>query len=174
MVNNNLHQLKTLWIGIVLSLLTLLYGFGLGATFGAAEDKIKGFLKSSALEVFDTIYKNDSEKMSKITDKSWTYFKRAHLHANGMGTAALAMIILLSFLDRFNTVRVVTSIAVGIGGIGYSSFWMFAGIKAPGLGSIGLAKESLAWLAVPSVILFISGTATVLAIFLCSIWKKAS
>ncbi len=172
MTNNNLYQIKSLWIGIVLSMITLLYGFGMGATFGVAEDKIKGTLNTSAEEVFASVYKSDQAKMSKITKKSWIYFKRAHLHANGMGTAALAMIILLSFSNHLKTCQVITSIALGLGGLGYSSFWMFAGMAAPGLGSTGLAKESLTWLALPSVVLFISGTVSVLVIFLCSIYKK--
>lgn len=173
-INNMINQLKPLWIGIVLALLTLLYGFGLGVTFGVAEDKIKDSLNSSAQEVVDSVYKNDDAKIAKITKKSWIYFKRAHLHANGMGTAALAMIMLISFSSLFTTGRTITAIALGLGGLGYSSFWMFAGMKAPGLASTGLAKEALTWLAFPSVVLFVGGTVSVLVIFLWSISKKTN
>ena len=53
------------------------------------------------------------------------------------------------------------SIALGLGALGYSSFWLFAGVRAPGLGSTGLAKDSLEWLAVPSAGLCIVGLLTV-------------
>lgn len=107
--------------------------------------------------------------MSKVTDKSWAYLKRAHFHANGMGAASLALIVVMSFLKRYNVVRVLTALGLGIGAMGYSLFWMFAGMIAPGLGSTGLAKESLIWLALPSVAIFISGTLSVIVIFLLDV-----
>ena len=36
----------------------------------------------------------------------------------------------------------VLSLALGIGGLGYSVFWMWAGCIAPGMGFTGAAKES--------------------------------
>ncbi len=89
-------DLANVRIGIVLALLTLLYGFGLGGAFGAFEDNIKGSLQASAEAVKATVYQGDEAAMKKITDKSWTYMKRAHLHANGLGTAALAIIFVLA------------------------------------------------------------------------------
>jgi multisubunit Na+/H+ antiporter MnhB subunit len=55
----------------------------------------------------------------------------------------------------------VLSIALGIGALGYSVFWLWAGFRAPGLGSTGAAKESLAWLAMPSSGIFVLATAVV-------------
>ena len=37
-------ELKKLRVGVLLSLLTLAFGFGLGAFFGAAESSLKGHL----------------------------------------------------------------------------------------------------------------------------------
>lgn len=156
---------------MILALLTLLYGFGLGAAFGTAEDGMKGSLKTSAQEVYETVYKGDKAEMSKVTDKSWTYFKRAHLHANGMGAASLGMIILLSLLKGQSVMRMITAIGLGAGALGYSLFWLFAGMMAPGLGSTGLAKETLAWLAIPSGVMFLSGTIAVLVVFVWCVLK---
>ena len=153
-VINNLSVVK---YGIVFSLLTLLYGFGLGGVFGAFEDNIKGHLKDEAKRVLDSAYKSDEAKMSQIIDKSWTYFKRAHLHANGLGTASLVLILYISFLSVSNNMKSINAIFLGVGSLGYSMYWMFAGLRAPGLGSTGLAKESLQWLAVPSSGLCIIG-----------------
>ncbi|GAB64207.1 MAG: hypothetical protein DWB56_06285 [Candidatus Jettenia sp.] len=171
MVQNYFYQLRQLRVGMILALLTLLYGFGLGAAFGTAEDGMKGSLKTSAQEVYETVYKGDKAEMSKVTDKSWTYFKRAHLHANGMGAASLGMIILLSLLKGQSVMRMITAIGLGAGALGYSLFWLFAGMMAPGLGSTGLAKETLAWLAIPSGVMFLSGTIAVLVVFVWCVLK---
>ncbi len=158
-------DLGSVRIGIVLALLTLLYGFGLGGTFGAFEDNIKGTLEASAMAVRDTVYQGDETAMKKITGKSWTYMKRAHLHANGLGTAALALIFVLGGTRASVTLRRVVSGAIGIGALGYSSFWMFAALTAPALGSTHDAKEALDWLAIPSAGLCILGLIAVLVLF---------
>ena len=152
-----LESLRTLRIGLLLALLAVVYGFGLGAAFGAAEDDIKAHLRADADAVFDAEYGGDEARRDKVTAKAWTYFKRAHLHANGLGTAALAMILVLAALPAGVRLRSATAIALGLGAIGYSLFWMFAGLAAPGLGSTGAAKASLEWLAIPSSGLCIIG-----------------
>ncbi len=149
-MRGSLEQLVEMRLGTALALLTLLYGFGLGGTFGAFEDNIKGHLKSEAQEVLDTKYDGDEAAMKKVTDKSWVYFKRAHLHANGLGTASLALILLLSHLPLDRRVRRLTALALGMGALGYPLFWMLAALRAPGMGGTGAAKESLQWLALPS------------------------
>ena len=158
-------DLTSVRIGIFLALLTLLYGFSLGGAFGAFEDNIKGSLQASAEEVKATVYQGDEAAMKKITDKSWTYMKRAHLHANGLGTAALAIIFVLAGVPASSRVRGVVSSALGIGALGYSSFWMFAARRAPAMGSTHDAKESLSWLAIPSAGLCILGLIAVLVLF---------
>ena len=158
-------DLSSVRIGIVLALLTLLYGFSLGGAFGAFEDNIKGTLEASAMAVKDTVYQGDDAAMKKITAKSWTYMKRAHLHANGLGTAALALIFVLGGTRASVMIRRVVSGAIGIGALGYSSFWMFAALTAPALGSTHDAKEALGWLAIPSAGLCILGLIAVLVLF---------
>jgi len=151
--------------GIFLALLTLLYGFSLGGAFGAFEDNIKGSLQATADEVKTTVYKGDEAAMKKITDKSWTYMKRAHLHANGLGTAALAIIFVLAGTSASSRLKGVISGALGIGALGYSSFWMFAAQRAPAMASTHDAKESLSWLAIPSAGLCILGLIAVMVLF---------
>lgn len=162
---NSFESLVPMKIGIFLALLTLAYGFGLGGVFGAFEDDIKGHLKSEAKNVAASIYQHDAVKMKSTLDKSWVYFKRAHLHANGLGTASLALILLLSFMQVSELFKKVTAMALGIGSLGYANFWMFAALKAPALGSTGAAKESLSWLAVPTSFLCVGGLLAVFAIF---------
>ncbi len=150
-------HLKPMKLGLTFSLLTLLYGFALGATFGVWEGDIKGHLKAKAEAVKDTVYKGDEAKMKKITDKSWVYFKRAHMHAAGLGAATMAACVMLAFVNTCTVLKMIASAAMGIGSLLYSLCWMLAGMRAPGLGSTGAAKESLHWLGIPAVGLCVIG-----------------
>ncbi len=157
--------------GLVFALLTLLFGFGLGGAFGAVESSIKGHLKATAQDVFETVYKSDEAAMKKVTSKSWVYFKRAHLHANGLGAVAVGVILLLTAVGAGKP-RVFTALAVGVGSLGYSLYWMLAALKAPGMGSTGAAKESLEWLAVPSAGLCMFGLLAAVGLVLCALFCK--
>ena len=154
--------------GLLFALLTLVYGFGLGGVFGAYEDSIKSHLKAEGQKVLSSAYGDDPGALKKVADKSWVYFKRAHLHANGLGTAAVSLILLLAFLPVSIPVKRLVALALGVGSLGYSLFWMWAGLKAPGLGGTGAAKEALQWLAIPSSGLCILGLLAVVAASLYS------
>jgi hypothetical protein len=156
--------------GLLFALITLVYGFGLGGTFGVFEENIKEHLKNDARQVLASVYDGDEADMKKITDKSWVYFKRAHLHANGLGTASVILIILVSFLSISDKIKNINSLFLGVGSLGYSLFWMLAGLKAPSMGSTGLAKESLTWLALPSLGLCIIGLIVIVALVIKSLF----
>ena len=172
------HNLAPLRIGILFALLTLCYGFALGAAFGAAEDVIKGRLSAggqSYLSQLDTATAAAQKgKVEATIKKSWSYMKRAHLHANGLGTAALSLILLLSLLTAGETTKRLVAAALGVGALGYSMFWMFAGLRAPGLGSTHAAKESLEWFAIPSSALCLLGLAAVLVLFTRTAFLRSS
>lgn len=170
MKNDIVKNLRPMKFGIVFSLLTIAFGFGFGGAFGGFEDNLKNHLKSKGRQALSTVYKGDEAEMKKVLDKSWTYFKRAHLHANGLGIIALGLIFLTSFLSFDTRIKVVAGWFLGLGAFNYSLFWMIAGLRAPLLGGTGAAKESLKWLAVPSAGMLITGLAiilffTVLALF---------
>lgn len=149
-------------LGLALSLIAILLGFTLGGVFGIAEDSLKGHLKASAEAARETVYRGDEEAMRQTLDKSWTYMKRAHLHLGAIGTAALAQSLLLVLLDVGLRFKQVVSGMLGAGAIGYGLFWLAAGLRAPGLGGTGPAKESLAWLGQPTAALCLAGTLLVL------------
>lgn len=137
-------------IGALMSLLTLLLGFGLGALFGLAEDSIKeGFAGAARLTLAHNATDLEKEARS-LTGRAWTYMKRSHLHANGLGTSSLAAILLMTLLPGSDGSKRLTSLMLGIGAFGYSTFWLLAAQRTPVLGSPGAAKESLGWLAIPS------------------------
>ena len=170
-------SLRAAAVGLVLTILTILFGQGMGIIFGLNEDAIKSRLNASAAAVLDTAYKADDASMKPVLDKSWAYMQRAHLHAGAMGTTGLALIVLLCALGTAARVLVLVSIALGAGGLGYSIFWMWAGFLAPGLGSTGTAKESLKWLAIPSSGAFVLATTAVLVVLITFIlrqWRATS
>jgi len=135
---------------MLFAVLTLLFGFGLGIVFGANEDMVKSRLKASAAAVRETVYRSDDVAIKAVLDKSWVYMQRAHLHAGGLGATAVCLILLVSLLGTSPGWTRAISLGLGVGGLGYSLYWMLAGFRAPSLGSTGAAKESLDWLAIPS------------------------
>ncbi len=144
------ERLRPLAPGIGLALASIAFGFGLGVAVGAVEDDLKDHLHASAQAVLESVYAGDEAQAKPVVKKSWTYFKRAHLHANGLGTAALAASLLLALLGPPGVLARLSSFGLGAGALFYAAYWLFAGLMAPGLGSTSAAKESLAWLAIPS------------------------
>ncbi len=156
-------------IGLALAVLTVLFGQFLGIVFGLNEDAIKSRLEASAVEVRETVYQGDEAAMKKVQGKAWSYMKRAHLHAGGMGTTAVALIVVVSLLGVSQLATKIVSFVLGAGGLGYSFFWMWAGFRAPGLGGTHAAKESLKLLAMPSSGGFVLATLAVLVLVVRSL-----
>lgn len=165
----DLHPVR---IGLTLSVLSIFLGFFLGGLFGICEEAVKNGLKAAAEAVRETVYKGDEEALRKTVEKSWVYIQRAHLHLGAIGTAALALCLLLAILDTRRWLKQTASIMLGIGSVGYGTFWLLAAFRAPGLGGTGAAKESLKLLAQPTAALCLMGTALVLYALLASAWRK--
>lgn len=147
--------------GLLFGVLTLLFGFALGVVFGLNEDAIKSRLAASAESVRVTVYQDDAGAIKGVLDKSWSYMQRAHLHAGSLGAVAVSLTIVLVLMGARPVVARVLSLCLGVGALAYAVFWMWAGVRAPGLGSTGLAKESLAWLAIPSSGMVVAATVAV-------------
>lgn len=149
----------------MLTLLTVLFGFAFGGAFGAFEEPLKRGLTERAEAVKDTVYGGDAAKMKSVVDKSWAYYKRAHLHGGAIGAVALGSVLLVAALRRPDRrTRQGVTLALGLGGLGYSMFWFLAARAAPGLGGTDAAKESLSWLAVPSAGLLLLGLVAVVGL----------
>jgi predicted transporter len=144
------ERLRALMPGILLALAAIAFGFGLGIAFGAAEHDLKDHLQGSAEAVLESVYAGDASKAEPVVKKSWSYFKRAHLHANALGTTALVASLLLALLGPPGLLARLSSFGLGFGALFYGAYWLIAGLLAPELGSTSAAKESLAWLAIPS------------------------
>jgi uncharacterized membrane protein YebE (DUF533 family) len=141
--------------------------------FGAFEEPIKRGLEANARAGIDSLYVGNQDKMQQVVDKAWNYHKRAHLHGGGIAAAALGVIVLLAATSRRHPrARGATALAMGCGTIGYSLYWLWAGQRAPALGSTAAAKESLAWLAVPSTGLLLLGLATAIVLIASDLFDK--
>jgi hypothetical protein len=158
-------KLKGMRWGLMLSLLTIFFGFGVGGLFGAIEDTLKGRLQSNADAAAESVYGGDEAKKKAVVDKSWSYLKRSHLHGGAIGAVSLGATLLLGALRRpGGRTRALLALALGLGGLGYAEFWMLAGFAAPGLGGTGPAKEAFAWLAYPSAGMLLVGIVAVIAL----------
>ena len=160
------ERLRPLAPGILLAFASIAFGFGLGIAFGAAEDDLKDHLHAGAQAVLESVYAGDESRARPVVAKSWTYFKRAHLHANGLGTTALVAILLLALLGPPGVLERLSSVVLGAGALFYSAYWLVAGLIAPEFGSTSAAKEALAWIAIPSSGACVAGLAGAL---ICSI-----
>jgi hypothetical protein len=137
-------------VGVLFAFTAVLFGFILGAVFGIAEDSIKNHLLESSEKVLASVYKNNLEDREKILQKSWSYMKRAHLHAGAIGGTALGSIACMVLFTgaRVGALAGLSSLFLGVGGLLYGSFWLLAALEAPILGSTTLAKESYSFIAI--------------------------
>ena len=156
----------TMKIGILLAVLTILFGFSIGIMFGESEAKVQNKLKAKAEKVIDSVYKGDADLVNRSVRGAMNYFKRAHIHGNGLGVAALVLITALFLFCPTNFLRDVTALLLGIGALGYSSYWMIAGKMAPRLGGISQAREAVGWYATFSAFLCVAGVVLTLIVFI--------
>jgi hypothetical protein len=158
-MNEPLALLRPFHIALAIALCATLFGHGIGIAFGVAEDSIKGSLQAGADAVLADKYGGDAAKAKSVVDKSFTYVKRAHMHAGALGTGALVLALVLAFLGapalRF---RQAVAVASSIGALGYGLYWLLAAFAAPGLGGTGAAKEAYAWIGLPTSALVVAGT----------------
>lgn len=160
--------------GLVFATLTLLFGFGLGVVFGLNEEAITSRLAASAAAAPAEVYGGDAAAVKAVLSKSWAYMQRAHLHAGSLGTAAIALTLLVVAVGVKPMITRLIALGLGLGGLGYSVFWVWAGARAPGMGSTGVAKESLAWLAMPSSGMVVASTAAVAVLLVLTLLRPQS
>ena len=155
-------EVRSMRVGAVLSLLTLFLGFSLGGIFGLFEDSLKAGFENTALQTLAS--EPDPEAAAaRLSGRSWSYMKRSHLHANGLGTSALALMLLTTGMTSGAGLKRLAAYLLGIGALGYSLFWMLASQGNTGDNPNSMAKESLNWLAMPAAACCLVGLVLVLA-----------
>ena len=116
-----LNDIAPVRIGLILAMLTLLFGIGMGINFGVNEDGVKGYVKEG---VAAHAQLHDAKSESKI----WRYAQRAHFHATGVGAFALGMILVA-----------VSATLTGRGGAGALRLWTVGGCLASAAALLGIA-----------------------------------
>ncbi len=151
--------------GLALCVATILFSFVLGAWMGANEGFFKNDFKQTVKVNAEKVYGNDKAKMARAEERAWTYTKRAHMHAAGVGPIGLVLLAPLPFLAISARLQGMIALGYGLGAFGYPLGWLIAGYRIPALGTTGAAKASIAWLAEPAVGLLVVSTAIIFGLF---------
>ena len=159
-------------IGILLAVMSIMFGFSVGIVFGGFDTILRNVLKAKAEAVLVTVYNNDIDKMRSILNMSGGLIKMAHIHANGLGISSLALIFMMILFCPDGKAKDSASVCLGLGALGYSTFWLFAGLKAPGLGSTQLAHDSLHLLAIPAAAMSVAGLLLTFGLFVRAAFIK--
>jgi len=152
--------------GLILCIVTILFSFILGGWMGGNENFFKGDFKQTIKANAVNVYANDKAKMDRAEERAWTYVKRSHMHAAGLGAIGLALLAPLPFLLKSSRIKSLIAIGYGLGGLGYSLSWLISGYRIPALGTTTAAKESMAWLAAPSIGLLVLSTTAILLLYI--------
>lgn len=142
-------EIKAVKIGLFLIMLNLIFGIGLGVTFGVSEKLFKSYI-SAGVDAHADIH--DEESKSKI----WRYALRTHFHATGISAFSLGLVILIMFSSLKRKLKTVSSILVGLGGL-YPLSWFTMFILAPSIGRSAahhhIITESLTYISVGGLLL---------------------
>ena len=119
----NLSHVK---YGLALVLLGLLFGIGLGITFGANEDLFGDYVAQG-------IAAHPELHDAKSPDKIWRYAQRAHFHANGIAAFSIGLLLLVAASNLKEKFKKISSILIGLGSF-YSLSWFTMFMMAPSIG----------------------------------------
>jgi hypothetical protein len=89
-----------------------------------------------------------------------------------MGSAAVGLILVAMLLGGPALLTRAVSLGLGAGGLGYSVYWLLAAFRLPVVGNSSVAKESLAWLAIPSSAAFVAATVTLIVMLIAAMRRK--
>ena len=120
-----IYTMKTkLLIGI--SMLTLVFGIGLGMIFGIAEGTVIAYISEGVATHPDV---HDEQSAGKI----WRYAQRAHFHATGIAAFSIGLLLLVLHSSLKPGLKKFTAILIGLGGL-YPLSWFTMFILAPSIG----------------------------------------
>jgi len=152
-------------IGMLLSLLTIVFGFAVGVMFAEFEDAVHEHLTANAEAVLQTAYNGDADAVAPSIRGSMTYLKRAHIHANGLGFGTAFLIVFLLAFFPTGKVRDISGLLLGVGGLGYSTYWAITAWVGPGVGGPRAAKEVTGWYGQGTAALYFIGLALLIYLF---------
>jgi hypothetical protein len=120
------EELRKVRAGLGMVLIALVFGVGMGISFGVNEDAYKDHI-SSEIQAHPEVH--DEKSAGKI----WRYAQRAHFHATGIAAFSLGLIILLVLGDMKSQLKTATSFFIGLSGF-YPLSWFTMFWLAPSIG----------------------------------------
>jgi len=120
---NNLVSIK---VGLALVMLGLLFGIGLGVTFGVNEAFFETYV-TQGIAAHPEIHDANSP------EKIWRYAQRAHFHATGIAAFSIGLLLLVSASSLKQRFKAITAVFIGLGGL-YPLAWLTMFIVAPSIG----------------------------------------
>jgi hypothetical protein len=154
-------RLKSGATGILLSVGTLFLGQVWGLLLGHRNPTVEAWLGDAAAAVKDSVYNGDSHRMAEVGAESWNCLRTASIHAGVMGATGVVLILLVSLRGTRPRTAIPIGLGLGLGALGYSAFWLWTGLRAPSLGSVDAARESLSWLSIPTATAYLLATGSV-------------
>jgi hypothetical protein len=122
----NAVDLRSVKLGLGLTVLLLLFGVAMGVGFGVAEDGFKDYVAQG-------IAANPDVHDEKSSSKIWRYAQRAHFHATGISAFSLVLIMLVAVSSLKRGMKSITAALIGLGGL-YPLAWLTMYLLAPSLG----------------------------------------
>jgi hypothetical protein len=119
-------ELANVKIGLAMVLLGLLFGIGLGITFGANEDLYQAHI-AAGISAHPELH--DAGSRNSI----WRWVQRAHFHATGIGAFSLGLVLLVAFSTLKARWKSVSAVLIGMGGL-YPLAWFTMFWLAPSIG----------------------------------------
>lgn len=155
-------ELVNVKFGLAMVLLGLLFGIGLGVTFGLNEDLYQGHIAAGIAahpELHDAGSKNTI----------WRWVQRAHFHATGIGAFSLGLILVLALSTMKAQWKNVTAVLIGLGEL-YPLSWFTMYWLAP---SIGRKAAHQHWLVDTLTYIGVGGLLLGLALLLANLFLHA-
>lgn len=121
-----MYDFNIVKVGTLLVLLNLVFGIGLGITFGIAEDSVQDYIARGIAEKPDI---HDEKSKGKI----WKYAKRAHYHATGIGAFCIGLVLLTLISSLKTNLKKWTAILISFGGL-YPLSWFNMFLLSPSIG----------------------------------------
>jgi hypothetical protein len=124
-----ISDIGSLRLGLVLSMLTLIFGISMGVLFGANEDGVQEYI-SEGTATHQSLH--DGKSRSNI----WRYAQRAHFHATGVSAFALVLILITGSISLSRHGKFIASTLTGVGSL-YPLSWLGMFPLSPSLGRDG-------------------------------------
>jgi len=116
-------SIKAVKPGLILVMLTLIFGISMGAYFGIAEESIQSYI-AEGIAAHPELHGENS------ADKIWRYAQRSHFHATGIAAFTIGLVLLTMLSSLSNRYKTITSLLIGLGGL-YPLSWITLFLLAP-------------------------------------------